>query len=896
VGSRPEPQTPILPDRRDCVLSFTVDMENECAVAEMDKRAVREAVPVDTPAFDRYSVTSPALRSAGNLAVQRRARQEAAAPASGGTHKHGGGHSSRSGGRSIQREGACGGTCSECSGQSPAKEPPVFDRHSQQNLGGNMAAQRNAKDTAAAQPAAKTGTAGAADPAVPDYLSEASCVTENLDEENRLSYTSPGKIAARTSPPPTAISFFNYGNDQPTPKPAHVRYLSMLRPLLARNGVAVRVVGRASCPGKAAHNLDLSQNRAEIVADLLKPGVRVVEVKGVGESQPVADNSTVEGRSRNRAVDIIPLPPPVPPLSLCKIFPALCQVPPPPPPRKFCEKNPELCQIPDFCRLFPALCQECMGDDCDDDHDHRTFCENHPVFCILAPLCILAPEICLACMEDPALCVGGLECILNPAACTSPPRPPKPPKPTTPVTVQFTPVRALNTPAGANDRIPDKGTTAVAAIVTGWKPPMPPIRIRADGAHGVNGDFVINGADEVFITGSTIFQVAGIDQTSPTAPLLPLSLLATMGPTPVGHSSPFAVADLMENIDIDLEALILTNPSLLDALQNALTGVRVIQSDSMVGMLERMSWDSDGAEGMESLDQVRVFGVFHERAASGSWKPLQGRAHGGWGNTPLSFYFAEDVPLGGPGRRQAELLWVQEDRRSHSQAVVTKSGFEIDEVLEQDPLRSGCMRLLLTHKGSAVSVQGLRSDAGSGTAGATIPLDCEFQCGSRQLPDTQAHWTGADRGETMTANPLTRCGPPGSDPSIRLPGWQCIRDAGDSAFWREAHLLHGVTGKDDLHGPGNEAKNLIITDGSLNTLMSARVEQDAIRRVHRQSQTLSYRVEALPVANIGDRRYFADGMRIDLDRIDPVTRTVTDRIFHGTIVSGKPRPIPPNCT
>ena len=869
-------------------------MENECAVAELGKRAVREAVPADTPAFDRYSSASPAQHSAGNLAVQRRAQQQAAAPATGGTHTDGSDHASHSTVESAPKECACGGTCSECAGQGRhAKVPSVFDHHSQQNLGGNIAAQHVAKGPAAAQPFAKTGPATAAPPVVPNILSEASCVTENLDEENRLSYTSPGKIRPRPSPPPPAISLFNYGNDLATPKPAHVRYLSRLVPLLARNRVPVRIEGHASCPGKAAHNLDLSQARAEIVADLLKPGVQVVDVKGVGESQPIADNSTAEGRSQNRAVDIIPLPPPVPPLSLCKIFPALCQVPPPPPPRKFCEINPELCQGPDFCRLWPALCQDCVGEGCD---DHHSFCENHPWFCILAPLCLLAPEICLACLEDPALCVGTLECIVNPAACTSPPPPPPPPRQPTPVMVQFTPVRATNTPSGAHDRIPDKGTTAVAAIVTGWKPPMPPIRIHADGAEGVNGDFVINGGDEIFITGSTIFQVEGIDQTSPSAPFLPLSLQATMGPTLVGHSSPFAVADLMENIDIDLEALIVTNPSLLDALQSVLTGVRVIQNDSMVGMLERMSWDSDGAEGSKSLDQVRVFGVFHEQAASGSWKPLQGRAHGGWSNTPLPFYFTEELPLGGPGRRQAELLWVQEDRRSHSQAVVTNSGFEIEEVVEPDPLRSGCTRLRLTHRGSAVSVQGLRSDAGSGTAAATIPLDCELRCGSRQLPDTEAHWTGTDRGEIVSANPLTKCGPPGSDPSIRLPGWQCIRDAGDSAFWREAHLLHGVTGKDDLHGPGSEPNNLIITDGSLNTLMSTRVEQDAIRRVHRQDQTLSYRVEALHVANSGDRRYFADGMRIDLDRIDPVTRTVTDRIFHDTIVSGKPRPIPSNCT
>ena len=183
------------------------------------------------------------------------------------------------------------------------------------------------------------------------------------------------------------------------------------------------------------------------------------------------------------------------------------------------------------------------------------------------------------------------------------------------------------------------------------------------------------------------------------------------------------------------------------------------------------------------------------------------------------------------------------------------------------------------------------------------------QCGSPQLPNTVAIWTGSDRGETMTANPLTKCGPDGSDPTIRLPGHQCIRNAPkpvdgarETDFWVHAHLLHGVSGKDDLHGPGNRPENLIITDKSLNTLMSTRVENGttsnpgAIPRIHQQNQTLSYRVAPVHVADSGDKRFFATGMRIDLDRIDPVTRAVTESIFHDTIISNKPRAIPANCT
>lgn len=170
------------------------------------------------------------------------------------------------------------------------------------------------------------------------------------------------------------------------------------------------------------------------------------------------------------------------------------------------------------------------------------------------------------------------------------------------------------------------------------------------------------------------------------------------------------------------------------------------------------------------------------------------------------------------------------------------------------------------------------------------------ECGSPQLPNTVMSWTGSDRGEGMLAEPLTKCGPQGTDPSIRLPAWACIDAAHENSFWVHAHLLHGRSGKNDLHGPGNLPQNLILTDKSLNGLMSSRVEQGAINRIHQQGQTLSYRVDAQHVANSGDRRYFADGMRITLNRIDPVTRAVTENIFNDTIRSNNQRPIPSTCT
>ncbi len=64
--------------------------------------------------------------------------------------------------------------------------------------------------------------------------------------------------------------------------------------------------GHTDNVGKDAYNLKLSQRRADSVkAYVLSKGVdpaRITSTKGYGEAQPVADNTTVEGRTANRRV------------------------------------------------------------------------------------------------------------------------------------------------------------------------------------------------------------------------------------------------------------------------------------------------------------------------------------------------------------------------------------------------------------------------------------------------------------------------------------------------------------------------------------------------------------------------------------------------------------------
>ena len=66
------------------------------------------------------------------------------------------------------------------------------------------------------------------------------------------------------------------------------------------------ITGYTDNVGKAAHNLKLSQKRAEAVkADLVSKGVEASRIKtaGMGQENPVASNKTAKGRAENRRIE-----------------------------------------------------------------------------------------------------------------------------------------------------------------------------------------------------------------------------------------------------------------------------------------------------------------------------------------------------------------------------------------------------------------------------------------------------------------------------------------------------------------------------------------------------------------------------------------------------------------
>ncbi|MBK5002545.1 OmpA family protein [Pseudomonas sp. S31] len=90
--------------------------------------------------------------------------------------------------------------------------------------------------------------------------------------------------------------------------PASEQRLQSLLPRLQELGVTrIRVVGHTDSVGSDSYNQALSERRASSVAQyLISQGLAPDKVtsQGRGESEPIADNDTEEGRAHNRRVDL----------------------------------------------------------------------------------------------------------------------------------------------------------------------------------------------------------------------------------------------------------------------------------------------------------------------------------------------------------------------------------------------------------------------------------------------------------------------------------------------------------------------------------------------------------------------------------------------------------------
>jgi OmpA-OmpF porin, OOP family len=102
----------------------------------------------------------------------------------------------------------------------------------------------------------------------------------------------------------------HFDTDKATIKPKSESTLSEIATLLNQNpNLKLGVVGHTDATGSFAHNMELSQNRADAVVKYLTTNHGIaanrLESHGVASLVPVAANDTEEGRSLNRRVELV---------------------------------------------------------------------------------------------------------------------------------------------------------------------------------------------------------------------------------------------------------------------------------------------------------------------------------------------------------------------------------------------------------------------------------------------------------------------------------------------------------------------------------------------------------------------------------------------------------------
>lgn len=98
----------------------------------------------------------------------------------------------------------------------------------------------------------------------------------------------------------------NFVTNSATITNSSYKFLDEMADYLKNNpNLSIKITGHTDDVGSEAYNLDLSLMRANAVKKYLNEkgvGEIMITTDGKGESEPIADNKTAEGRSKNRRV------------------------------------------------------------------------------------------------------------------------------------------------------------------------------------------------------------------------------------------------------------------------------------------------------------------------------------------------------------------------------------------------------------------------------------------------------------------------------------------------------------------------------------------------------------------------------------------------------------------
>jgi len=103
--------------------------------------------------------------------------------------------------------------------------------------------------------------------------------------------------------------YINFDTDKATIKPESKPAIDEIQKLLSGDpALKVVIEGHTDNSGAADHNKKLSEERAQSVkAALAANGIDAgrLQAKGLGQDKPIADNTTEEGKAKNRRVEIV---------------------------------------------------------------------------------------------------------------------------------------------------------------------------------------------------------------------------------------------------------------------------------------------------------------------------------------------------------------------------------------------------------------------------------------------------------------------------------------------------------------------------------------------------------------------------------------------------------------
>ena len=149
----------------------------------------------------------------------------------------------------------------------------------------------------------KLATRGLRDDRNTDQLHIANFVIKTTGEDTRSKLLTEGKLS-------TSAILFNSG--KATIKGGADAILKEVSDAMNQSSsMRIKIVGHTDTDGTSASNLTLSKDRAMTVKNTLVYKYDIaenrIEIHGAGEGNPIADNSTANGKSQNRRVEFIKL-------------------------------------------------------------------------------------------------------------------------------------------------------------------------------------------------------------------------------------------------------------------------------------------------------------------------------------------------------------------------------------------------------------------------------------------------------------------------------------------------------------------------------------------------------------------------------------------------------------